>query len=346
MTVFTARIDPRPVRPARTCSLLDSAIIRADGGAQGPDSEQGPAADPLGPPNNAGGVSPIQRDVGTDLSTSADYITNNDGTRTRWTAGFAYRPEACNDGGLIDPQGTTAGTEPSLETEIDVVPFLIEGMDKISTFGAIREDLRQERRDYAYRQLVACRSKLIEAELFSGAQSVASGWGNRFLADNTVVLPEGDRLTGYVTSLAILEQQINDGTCSQQGMIHCRADTATMWVSEHLCHAFGKLLVTELGTIIVPGSGYNGQAPAAGDPHLDPAHAGKVPSTDSAWAYATTIPEIFLSDLLPDQHLVERVATGANDLATRVRQFAAVTWGCLHVGVHVDHDNRTSVTGS
>lgn len=345
------RIDPRPVRPARL-NLLDAAAIRVDGSrVMGPNPEDGPriaatftdlvayrraiAQDPNPP-----------RDGHLDLRTPADFITNMDGTRVQWTRGFGYRPESCDGSARIDIFGTTEGTPPTQESEIDVRPFMVEGIDKVSDFGAATEEIQTERRDMAYRQLIACRSKQIEQELWHGTLSVAAGWGNRYLADSNVNLVEGDRLLGYITALAVLEEAINEATCSQQGMIHCRADTATLWASQYLVMRVGNLLVTALGTIVVPGAGYNGGAPAAGTPHLNPAHAGVVPGSDSAWAYATTVPEVFLSDLLPHQLLPERVTRASNDLTTYMRQTAAVTWGCLQAGVHVDHTSDITITGS
>lgn len=338
---FTARIDPRPVRPARL-SLLTSAELRVDGATTpSPDREQGPFADPQGPPDAA---SP--RDIGTDQSTSADWITNDDGERVHWIDGFAYRPEVCLGGDIIDPWGSAEGTAPTpgtapsttLQDEIDVVPFLVEGVDKISLFGAPTDAVRQERHDYALRQLLACRSKQIESELWKGTKSIANSWGNKYLADSHVVLPEGNRLLGYLTALATLEKAIMEGTCSQQGMIHCRADTATMWSSLYLLQRVGSVLVTPQGTIVLPGSGYDGSAPVA--------IGGAVPSEDSAWAYATTVPQVFLSDVFPDQQPIERTSTGSNDLTTYAREAAAVTWGCLQVAVHVDHTTDITVTGS
>lgn len=277
-----------------------------------------------------------------------DWERPENGVPVLWIRGYSYRPEVCNGGAVMDPEATSINAASAIEAEIDVVPFIVEGSDVRSTFGAATPALIEEARQYARRQLLGCESKQIEHELWHGTQSIASGWGNRHLTSPDVSLPEGDRLIGYLTSLAQLERSINDATCGQQGMIHCRADTASLWISEHVCHRVGNLLLTELGTIIVVGSGYDGSAPDAGTPGLDPAHADAAFSSDSAWAYATTVVDVRRSDFIASQPILERVEfRGSHQtLKTYERRVASATWGCLHVGFHVDHINRISTTGS
>jgi hypothetical protein len=367
--VFQARVDPRPVKPNRY-SILDCAVVKVDGALVAKDSEEGPRLaeslreitdyqarldrqyhDSLAVVSGdrpAGSQDLVQVDAAPDMTTSADYVTSAaTGTRVRWTSGFAYRPEVCKGGDIIWPYGSTEGTPSPVENEIDESPFIIEGTDSLSTFGALTESIREERAEYAFRQLVACRASQIEKELWRGDLTQANdATKNRFLADTNVNLVEGDRLLGYITAFAVLEQAISDGTCSQQGMIHARADTVSIWISQHLVRRYGNLLLSEIGTIVLAGSGYDGSAPVAGTPHLDPAHAGKIPSSDSAWAYATTVPDVYLSDLLQPQYMLERVDYANNNLKTFQRQVGAVTWGCTHAGVHVDHTTAISTTGS
>lgn len=361
MVAFQARVDPRPVRPP-AMGLLASAnnvVVGHDveiqenatvgdfnfNEAHGPGEPPAPTL-PRGTVTGEKVVAETYRQQFIRSQAPDDYETPQIGARVRWIAGFAYRPEICNGGDIIDPNGTSVGTPPTMEAQINVTPYVVEGIDQRSTFGAPGDDEYAEAAGYARRQLLACEGKQIEAELWKGTLSVSKSWGNRYLADSHVNLVEGDRLIGFITALAVLEQAIADGTCAQQGMIHCTPKTATMWISAHLCRRVGNLLLTELGTIIVAGSGYDGSAPAAGDAHLDPAHAGKVPSTDSGWAYATTIVDVRRSDFITPQTILERLDYSHNTLTTYERRVAAATWGCLQAGVHVDHTVDISITGS
>lgn len=316
--LMAGRVDPRPLRPP-AMGLLQSCEFRAKGSDTIAVSQGAPGAE---------------------------------GSTVRWTRGFSYVPEVCSGGGIMDPWGATQPTPSSEETKIDVYPFATVGSIKMSTFEAETPELRQEALDKATRIGLACEQQIIERELFAGAQSVAAGWGNRYLADSHAALPEGDRLIGYRTALAVLEEYLAAGTCGQQGFVHARADTVTFWISDHLVRRQGNLLVTELGTIVVAGGGYSGQAPASGTSHLDPSHAGVTPSTDSAWAYATTAIEVYLGEFLAPMEMNERVQASAttntpsNLLTTRVTRPAAVTWGCLQGAIHVDHTTALTTTGS
>lgn len=323
-------VDPSPNRPSKL-GLLVSANIRVDGS----DVEQ----------------RQVQGDDGA-------FVYDDDGRPvledipggTRWVGGFSYRPEKCNGGAAFDPSGPLPAMD-TVENMIDVHPYEVMGSDEASAFGLGSDALRAERLDYARRDYFACESKIIEAELWKGTQSRAAGWGNRFLADSTVTLPEGDRLLGYLTALAALEKAIDDGTCGAQGMIHARADTISLWDTGGALRRVGNLILTIHDTIVVPGSGYDGSAPigATGE---DPAHYGAIPSTDSAWAYATTVVDVRLSEFDEQQRDIERVNASSTSAATTnlvrtwVKRYAAATWGCFHAAVHVDHTQTLTVSGS
>lgn len=359
-----AYVDPRPVRPP-TMGLLASANnvvvghdVQIRENAWVGDFNFNEAYGPGEPPATAlprfddGRVMSAEEYGRTLISSEApdDYEQPKIGARVRWINGFSYVPENCNGGDIIDPDGAVIGTPPAGETQIDVRPYIVEGIDQRTTQGTPPDGEYAEARGFARRQLLACEGKQIEAEFWKGTLSVAKGWGNRYLADNHVNLVEGDRLLGYLTALAVLERAIKDGTCNQQGMIHARADTISIWDTGGALRRVGNLILTIHDTIVVPGAGYDGSAPATGDAHLDPAHAGRVPSTDSAWAYATTIVDVRRSDFMAPQHINERLDTGgtntSNTLTTYERRVAAATWGCLQVGVHVDHTAATTITGS
>jgi hypothetical protein len=291
-------------------------------------------------------VSANIRTDGSDVEARA----HGSGESVRWVGGFSYLPEKCNGGAIYDPTGALP-TPDTVEAQIDVLPFAVEGSDTISNFGAGDDELRAERVDYARRNYLACEEKRISAELWKGTLTTSLGSGNRFLADSNAVLVEGDRLLGYITALAALEKAINDSTCGGQAMIHARADTISIWDAGGALRRVGNLILTIHDTIVVPGAGYDGTAPT-GATGEDPAHSGVVPSLDSAWAYATSVVDLRRSAFSEPQSMLERTnpsstATAtSNVLTTRVWKVAAVTWGCLQVAVHVDHTAATTITGS
>jgi hypothetical protein len=364
MVAFQARVDPRPVRPP-AMGLLASAnnvVVGHDveiqenatvgkfnfNEAHGPGEPPAPAL----PRDSVTGEkvdAETYRQQFISSQAPDDYETPAIGARVRWISGFAYRPEICNGGDIIDPNGTTVGSPPTMESQINVTPYVVEGIDQRSTFGTPGEGEYAEAQGYARRQLLACEGKQIEEELWKGTLSTAKGWGNRYLADSNVDLVEGDRLLGYYTALGALERAIKDGTCGQQAMIHARADTITIWDQANMLRRVGNLILTIHDTIVVPGAGYDGSAPLAplanGKP-FDPHHSRQVPGSDSAWAYATTVVDVRRSDFITPQTILERLDYQHNTLTTYERRVAAATWGCLHVGVHVDHTAGTSVSGS
>ncbi len=310
-----ARVDPRPVKPP-TIGLIASAN------------------------NVVVGTDDLLVEVVNDAVMSESNEMTSDGSLVHWIRGFSYRPELCNDGSRISADSTSPGTPPSAQGQIDVIPYIVQGVDKRSTFGTPHDPEMLEARQYARRQLLACESKQIEAELWTGLLTDGSASGNPHLTDANVVLPEGAALLGYLTALGVLEEAIRDRTCGQQGMIHARADLVTRWDAGGALRRVGNLILTVLDTIVVPGAGYDGSAPESG-------YSGsRHPSTDSSWAYATTVVDIRRGAFFNPETMLERTDTSLNLLTTYERRFAASTWGCLQVGVRADHINAVSTTGS
>jgi hypothetical protein len=97
----------------------------------------------------------------------------------------------------------------------------------------------------------------------------------------------------------------------------------------------GNLLLTNLDTIVVPGSGYTGS-----DPNGDAA------STGTAWLYATSMVDVRLSEpvLIPDPATdpdwrFKALDKETNDLVVRAERFAVASWDALcHFAVHVTLD--------
>lgn len=265
----------------------------------------------------------------------SDTETNSEGIEIRWTNGFAYAPEVCDGGGVTDICAVTVSDAPENPDTVTVIPVVLEGADVCSVMGNGSAERRAERAERARRVLLACESKKLENELWNGTHSVAAGFANRYLTDGNADLPEGSASLGYVTALAVLERAVGDGLCGR-GMIHARRDTTTLWIQNGLVARVGHLLVTQLDTIVVPGSGYDGSPPGTG----------AAPSADGAWAFATSIVEVRRGVVYDIPQDVDRRDGTANTLRSRSYRAGAVTWGCLQVGVRVNHTVALSTTGS
>lgn len=342
-TTMHAYVDPRPIQPPPMGLLASCRNVIDENGQYAldervnpPDVENDTADGPQIP--FAGTLTHGMVFDPDPTHTPGDWEIVRTGQAVRWINGFSYRPEICNGGDIVDVDGAIEGTPPTIEAQIDVRPYVVEGVDKRSTFGTPKDGEMDEARQFARRQLLACESKQIAKELWTGRLSDGSLSGNHYLSDANVALPEGGALLGYVTALAVLEREIKNRTCGQQGMIHARADTVSIWDAGGALRRVGNLILTIHDTIVVADAGYDGSAPLNWTPHL--------PSADAAWAYATTIVDVRRGAFMVSQTALDRVNPSTNLLTTYERRPAASTWGCLQIGVRVDHVNATSVTGS
>lgn len=271
-----------------------------------------------------------------------------DGTAVRWIDGFTFEPDFCSAGVRYAKSSTAMPTPDTRDAGVDYTPYIVEGNYKQSLFGLGDAALRAEVQAKAERALLCCEQTQIESELWTG--SIVPG--NLHLTSNTVTLIEGDRVIGYVTALAQLERFGLADRCGQSYMIHARPDTVTFWVQNGLVKRVGNLLVTELGTIVVAGAGYDGSAPEAGTVGLDPNHAEDAFSTDSAWAYVTGTVEVrrgAIQNAEPSEQTDPSTATheNVNTIRGRSSRFAAASFApCIHGAVHVDHTVAVTVTGS
>lgn len=262
-------------------------------------------------------------------------------TEIRWASGFTIDPEPCGGGLIIDPCDD-AGIEDDSSEPADIgpiQPFPIVASVECSTFGSSFRN-REAR---VLRKLRAIRSFQLEREFWSGLFASAGGFtNNQWLTKTsglTVInnnVPEGLR-----TAFADLEQAIADSSSWAPGMIHAMPRTVAHWYGMRLIEKQGNLLVSPLGTIVVPGRGYPGTGP--GDTNLTTGLGG-----DVAWAYATSLVYTMLG---PAQALADDDATTV-DRSTNTRvvtavQDAAYGWdGCVHAAVAVLHTQELSAVGS
>lgn len=233
------------------------------------------------------------------LLSSADVIPE---AEDRWEAGIAYEPETCGRAatGAFDPtcdNDNLSLSFTSVTDIIDIAPFGIFAGDSCSSFGYAARDFIGR----ATRKLASCESAKIEAELWSGAITRAGGLGNPYFAtDASDLLTSGP--VSPLQAFVCLEQALSECNCGMRGMIHATPEVVSEWGSLYLLDQVtvdvpgrGRLtrLVSKLGTIIVPGAGYDGSGPGVAP----------VPATSGhVWAYATSMVHIRLSPtiVVPD----------------------------------------------
>lgn len=274
-----------------------------------------------------------------------DYETPNPqrDTRVRWIDGYQIYPDDCDGGHIIDPcqLGSNADVADTGQASVigPIQPFVIEASDKCSTFGA-PHDFRLAR---AQRKLLAVQSKVLEAEFWTGTKAISQGWtNNQYLRNATglTVLGSGGPF-GIVDGLAALEQAIQDGSAWERGIIHCTAQLATHWVWQGLLKARPGppgTLMTELGTVVVVGSGYPGTGPQnINNPNR------------LEWAYATPVPQIRLGEITYNQTDEDTVAVdrSTNDRTIRASRFASIVMsGCFRAVAQINMTTSLLVPGS
>lgn len=263
---------------------------------------------------------------------------------TRWVQGFAWDPEDCSGGSILDPcDDDTAPASATTPDDRTFQPYIVEASIECGTLGSAERRAELDAR--ARRKLVAVRSAQIEAELWSGTQAQSHGWtaNDYFLEATGAQILEAIPL-GFQTALAELEQAIGDQSDWERGMIHAMPRTVAHWSANGLVHAEGDVLFTLQGTRVVSGRGYPGTGPTA----LQPQQEGPF-SADFAWAYASGIVEVRLGSLSTRTTDAPQagIALATNDMKLTAAQFAAATWsGCVLAAAWVDHTVALTDSGS
>lgn len=245
----------------------------------------------------------------------------------RWETGLEYEPEGCGvDVGLIDPctggQVLIDGGNADIE-KMD--PFLIWAGRQCTTlnFQAAEYEAR------ATRLLLACQSKQVEAEFWSGAltQAAHPADENFYLNETGAATLVNTTPSTPVEALALLEQGLADCGCGARGMIHATRSVVTLWSEGGLVQRQGSLLVTIHDTIVVPGAGYDGSGPG-----------NEAAADGSVFAYATGLVNVRLSpvDVTP-KTFAEATDRTLNTVAFRAHRTAAFLRDtCCHLAVEVD----------
>lgn len=262
------------------------------------------------------------------LLTSAEIVPD----KSRWEGGFAYEPEACGEDnmGILDPCQANQTKTVTLGTGyVEVEPFVIWTGDSCSSMGGGARDWKGR----AQRKLDACQSNQIEEELWRGTLARERGWENKFLTrDDGIHSSDVVALDASPTqALACLEQALAECNCGQQGMIHATPQIITEWIALRLVTREGNRLLTYLGTVVVPGSGYDGSGPHPTTP--------VAPSSGRIWAYATGMVQIRLGpvSIVPGTES-EAMNRSTNTITVRAERIAAYSWDCCFFSARIDSD--------
>jgi hypothetical protein len=239
----------------------------------------------------------------------------------RRSSGLSFVPEGC---------GSTEVVSICANNEL-AVPTGTAGIESFSPFGLVAADrcstFSFRYRDYvarATRKLIACESKLIEAELWAGDL----GEENSIIASSNADVVGGGAVDASV-ALAYLEQAIADCGCGSRMMIHLRPWLFN-WLIANAHTEFryeGNRYYTPMGHIVVPGNGYLGTGPT-GQP---------VASTE--WMYATGLVTAYRWPIsITPGSLAEATERRTNTVTMYAERAAGFTWdsSCCHLALEVN----------
>lgn len=281
-----------------------------------------------------------------------------DGTDERWLNGITFEPEGCNlqldaDTATADfpywwecPPGgqnavdanVTGGTKAIGDNPANVSaePYWAWVGFACSAMDVGLPDRRAEVEARLRRRLEACLPAIVERELWTGQVSGFSGAETPFLADGASVDDLGSY--GYVTALAEVEQALAECSCGGRHLIHVQPRVAAAWKSEQLVELAPSRdhLLTAMGTVVVPGTGYPGTNP--GDVAASYSHS---------YIYGTGMVRVFLGTPTVGALDASTVSRDTNDVELRAeRPVLAVFDPCCHVGVQVNLCDRLCAGGS
>lgn len=274
---------------------------------------------------------------GATLLRSVNEVVESD---ERWVRGLVWRPQLC-DGQVVSATGLCGGgsfsgfTLPDDFGEFaDYLPPFVAAGAKCSAVGG--EAAIDDAVAAARALLDSCQTVGIARELWRGDVAKQGGDAdlpNEYLAHDGVVDVVVAGAVPARDALAALEQGLAECSCGGQGVIHAMPYTATIWSSLDLVERQpdGRLL-TALGTLVVADPGYDGSSPTGAAPGA---------AWADAWAYATGMVDVRLGrvETAGDRTTIDR---SNNDFAAwAYRPFSATFDPCCHLGVQVDHTDRS-----
>jgi hypothetical protein len=205
-----------------------------------------------------------------------------DETDERWINGVSLRTYPCGPA-LAFGTCSPAGSAGVLAKSVGNGPNLISDVQPVSIYFPMTCQLRygaawQDLEGMARVSFAAYEYAAFEREFWTGAIEPT----NPHLASGTtatggaVTVLNGGVATSIRGAMGLLEGCI--AKSGQRGMIHCTTAVGSDFVQAGGASDKGGVLVTPLGTILVPGAGYPGTSPDGVDP------GGWL-----SWAYATTM---------------------------------------------------------
>ena len=199
----------------------------------------------------------------------------------RFNGGFNWEPDGCAPSGLYDVTPCIGSDAPSGEKSVFDTPaavftpgFGVYATDGCSGFGSVERDFKAR----ALRNLDAARSMQIERQLWSDPL----GLGGPKLADPSAVdLTPAEGAVSAARGLKLIEAALGDCTGGRQGVIHATPYAVGTWHETSLVRTVPRddeqdRVFSYMGSIVVPGRGYDGSSPD-GDPATE----------DEEWVYAT-----------------------------------------------------------
>lgn len=260
-----------------------------------------------------------------------------EGGAERWVRGILWQPDSCGDGEIVHATGLCGG---GAFAGFDVAdrPDLVEYVPPFVAVGqncsGISGEAELQRTAQRARELLErCQTVGIARELWRGdvAEAADPDLPNDWLAKDASDVG-GGAPQPVRDAFAALEQGLADCSCGGQGVIHAMPYLATLWASLQLVERQpdGRLL-SALGTVVVADPGYDGSGEdgGSGDPLA------------SSWAYATAMVDVRLGAIAVTND-ASTLNLSTNDFDVYAyRPFAATFDPCCHLGVQVDHTDRS-----
>jgi hypothetical protein len=279
-----------------------------------------------GPPDLVDG--PVPQPPYRSLVNSVELAATGD---DRWINGVALRPWSSQCALTYDYCGAkpatmsdgVSGTPSGSAADLEFGSFAVYLPETCTSRGIISIDDFKRRAQVV---LAAVEPAAVEKELESGG---ALQTANRFLRDANVQLVDGDNSHNVVEGFARLERAIAN-KC-RRGMIHCTVEVMIAASAQHLLEndpTNPARLITQTGTIVVPGQGYTGAAPAGG-----------TTGSESQWAYATGMIELRRSgiEMDPPDDAAESLKRSDNTITYRALRYWNIAWdGALQAAVKID----------
>lgn len=247
--------------------------------------------------------------------------TAREGSGDRWMNGIAVWPYPDELASGYDPCAGTPGTKSDGEA-----PELVE-FQALTVYVPVTCTSRSmhDQADYVDRATVALESVegfKVEDEFWNGTMFPAAP----HLSDGNADVLNSGAATSAMNGLALLEEAI--AASGRAGWIHAPVGVVSTWSSMFQVYKDGPRLVTALGTVVVPGAGYDGSGPGTSG----------APGSTEAWAYATGPVEVRRSNVfvVPGE-LSQAMTTSTNDITYRAERIYVTDWDAtLQAAVLID----------